>query len=78
MLYALVPYHNDTINKQTQDHFFNKICTSHFICKVRKGCSKFYGERELETEQKLQYFDPHSYGRQCCVFLVLLMLNRRP
>ena len=23
-------------------------------------------------------FDPHSYGRQRCVFLVLLMLNRRP
>ena len=20
-----------------------------------------------ETEHKLQYFDPHSYGRQCCV-----------
>ena len=32
----------------------------------------------LETEQKLQYFDLHSYGRQRCVFLVLLMLNRRP
>ena len=38
----------------------------------------FYCERELEIEQKLQYFDPHSYGRHCCVFLVLLMLNRRP
>ena len=25
----------------------------------------------METEQKLQYFDPHSYGRQRCVFLVL-------
>ena len=37
----------------------------------------FACERELETEQKLQYFDPHSYGRQRCVFLVLLMLNRR-
>ena len=32
----------------------------------------------LETEQKRQYFDLHSYGRQRCVFLVLLMLNRRP
>ena len=32
----------------------------------------------METEQKLQYFDLHSYGRQRCVFLVLLMLNRRP
>ena len=25
----------------------------------------------METEQKLQYFDPHTYGRQRCVFLVL-------
>ena len=25
----------------------------------------------METEQKLQYFDPISYGRQRCVFLVL-------
>ena len=41
---------------------------SHFIWKVRKG---FYCERELETEQRLQYIDPHSYGHQRCVFLVL-------
>ena len=27
---------------------------------------------------ELKYFDPHSYGRQRCVFLVLLILNRRP
>ena len=27
---------------------------------------------------ELQYSDPHSYGRQRCVFLVLQMLNRRP
>ena len=25
----------------------------------------------METEQKLRYFDPHSHGRQRCVFLVL-------
>ena len=40
--------------------------------------SRYACERELETEQKLQYFNPHSYGRQRCVFLVLLMLNQRP
>ena len=28
-------------------------------------------ERELETEQRQQHIDPHSYGRQRCVFLVL-------
>ena len=52
--------------------------TSHFICKVQKGCVGFHCERELETKQKLQYFNPRSYGRQHCVFLVLQMLNWRP
>ena len=56
---------------RTQEDFFNKICISHFIARVRKGYSRFACERELETEQKLQYFDPHSYDRQRCVFLVL-------
>ena len=32
----------------------------------------------METEQRVQYLDPYSYGHQHCVFLVLLMLNRRP
>ena len=59
------------------EDFFIKICTSDFIARVRKGYSRFACERELETEQKLQYFDPHFYGRQRCVFLVLRMLNRR-
>ena len=54
------------------------MCTSHFIVRVRKGYSRFLCERESETEQKLQYFDSHFYGRQRCVFLVLQMLNRRP
>ena len=29
--------HNDTIIKQTSEDFFRKICTSHFIVRVRKG-----------------------------------------
>ena len=36
-----------------------------------KGYSRFSCEREMETEHKLQYFDPQTYGRQRCVFLVL-------
>ena len=39
MLYSHVPYHNDTIIK-TQEDFFNKIFTSHFIARVRKGLLK--------------------------------------
>ena len=42
---------------KTQEDFFIKIYTSHFIARVRKGCSGFAYERELETEHKLQYFD---------------------
>ena len=36
--------------QQTQEDFFNKIYTSHFIARVRKGCSRFACERELEIK----------------------------
>ena len=42
---------------KTREDFFKKY-TSHFIWKVRKGHSRFYCERELETEQRLQCIDP--------------------
>ena len=71
-IYIYTQHHNDTINKQTSEDFFINICN------VWKGYSRFACERVLETEQKLQYFDLHSYGRQRWVFLVLQMLNRRP
>ena len=71
LLYCHLQHHNDTIIK-TQEDFFRKIFVPlTLFVRFRKGCVGFYCERELETEQKLQYFDPHSYGRQCCVFLVL-------
>ena len=47
--------HNDKGRAKT---FFNKICTSHFILRVRKGYSRFYGERELETEQNCNILTP--------------------
>ena len=37
LLYGHMPYHNDTINKQTQKDFFRKIFTSQFICKGSNG-----------------------------------------
>ena len=46
-------------------------------CKGSKRVIQGFRVRDLETEQKLQYSDPHSYGRQRCVFFVLLMLNQR-
>ena len=45
-----------------------KICTSHFIVRVRKGLLKVC---MWEGVGDLQYIDPHSHGRQRCVFLVL-------
>ena len=39
-IYIYTQHHNDTIIK-TQEDFFNKICTSHFIARVRKGYSRF-------------------------------------
>ena len=60
LLYCHLQYHNDTINKQTQEDFFINICTSYFI--VRFVC-----ERELATEQKLQYFDPTLMAINVCL-----------
>ena len=70
VLYSHLQHHNDTI--RTQEDLCRKIFVPlTLFVRVRKGCVGFYCERELETEQKLQYFDPHSYGRQRCVFLFL-------
>ena len=63
---------------QTQEDFFNKICTSHFIARVRKGLLRVCVWEGAGDRTELKYFDPHSYGRQRCVFLILLMLNQRP
>ena len=82
MLYSHVPYHNDTITKtlamiKTLETFFIKIYTSHFIVRVRKGCSRFACERELGTEHNWNILTPNLWPSRC-IFLVLLMLNRRP
>ena len=77
MLYCHQQHHNDTTIK-TQEDFFNKIFTYHFIARVRKRLLKVCVWEGAGDRTELKYFDPHSYGRQRCVFLVLLMLNRRP
>ena len=78
LLYFHLQYHNDTIVK-TRENFFNKICTSQFIARVRKGYSRFACERELETEQKLQYFDPPLlWPSTLCLSRSPGLLNRRP
>ena len=51
--------------------------TSHFIARVRKGCSRFACERVLETEHKLHILTPLLWLSRC-VFLVLLMPGSTP
>ena len=87
MLYTHLPYHNDSIIKtdawindaltKMQEDFFTIIVTSHFIARVRKGCSRFACERVLETEHKLHILTP-LFWPSCCVFLVLLILGSTP
>ena len=63
--------HNGTINKQTSEDFFKKICISHFIVRVQKGLFKVLWLKGVGDRTELQYIDPHFYGCQRCVFLVL-------
>ena len=73
MLYRHLQHHNDTIiNRRTQTSLTKYLPLTLFV-RVRKGYSRFACERELETEQKLQYFDPSLLWPSRCVFLVLLL-----
>ena len=83
LLYTHLPYDNDSIIKQTQgqrrkkEDFFTNIFTSHFIARVRKGCSRFACEKVLETKHKLHILTPLLWPSRC-VFLILLMLGSTP
>ena len=76
MLYA--HNHKNTTKKKDEQRFFINICTSHLIVRVRKGLLKVCVWEGVGDRTETAIFWPHSYGRQRCVFLVLLMLNRRP
>ena len=57
--------------KKTQEDFFIKYFTSHFICKVSKRVTQSLRVRESWRPNITEIFWPRSYGRQRCVFLVL-------
>ena len=61
--------HNDTILK-TREGFFKTIYLSLYL-KGSKGLFKVLGWEGVGDRTELQYIDPHSYGHQRCVFLVL-------
>ena len=56
---------------KTQEDFFNKIFTSHFICKVSKRVTQRLRVRRSWRPNITEIFWPQSYGRQRCIFLVL-------
>ena len=80
LLYSHVPYHNDTIIKmqagitdamiKTQEDFFIKIFTSHFITRSKRVTQGLH-VRGSWRPNITEIFWPQSYGRQRCVFLLL-------
>ena len=86
--YSHVPYHNDTIIKthawitdgmiRTQEDIFIQIHTSHFIARVRKGCSRFACERALETEPNWNILTPKLWPSALCLSRSPGPLNRSP
>ena len=76
MLYCHL-HHNDT-KIMTQEDFFIKIYTSHFIAKVRKGCSRFACERELETEHNCNILTPTLMAGNFVSFLFFWCSTRGP
>ena len=62
----------------SQEDFFIKIYTSHFIARVRKGCSRFAYERELETEHNWNILTPKLWPSALCLSRSPGLLNRSP
>ena len=56
---------------KTQEDFFIKYFTSHFICKVSERVTQSLRVRGSWRPNITEIFWPRSYGRQGCVFLVL-------
>ena len=63
---------------KTQEDFFNKIFTSHFIARVRKGCVGFYCERKLETEHNWNILTPKLWPSALCLSRSPGLLNWSP
>ena len=67
--YILIIITTQRRRKTSKD--FLKCVTSHFIVRVWKRLLKVLWWEGVEDQTELQYIDPHSYGRQRCVLLVL-------
>ena len=79
MLYSHMPYHNDTIIKQTQEDFFRKIPTSHFIVRVRKGLLNVcVWEGAGDGTETVIFWPPLLWPSTLCLFRSPDAQPRRP
>ena len=76
-IYTCIYIQNES-QRHNDKEFFRKICTSHFIVRVRKGLLRVLLWEGVGDRTELQYFEPTSYGRQRCVFRSPELLNLRP
>ena len=78
--YIYAQHHDDTINKQTQEDFFRKIYTSHFIVRVRKGYSIGFTVRGSWRPNRTSIFwpPPLLWPSALCLSRSPGLLNRRP
>ena len=73
----IIKTHDDKVagindaHRKTQEDFFIKYFTSHFICKVSKRITQSLRVRGIWRPTITEIFWPQSSGRQRCVFLVL-------
>ena len=74
---CIIMMHKDA-GRKTQENFFNKIFTSHFIARVGKGCVGFYCERELETEHNWNILTSKLWPSALCLSRSPGLLNQRP
>ena len=69
--------HTDAMNNRRVKILYKYMYLS-LYCKGSKRLCVVSLWEGAGDRTELKYFDPHSYGRQRCVFLVLLMLNQTP
>ena len=71
-------HHNDTINKQTQEDFFNKICLS-LYCKGSKRLLKVWvWEGAGDRTKTVIFWPPNLWPSTLCLSRSPGLLNRRP
>ena len=67
------------MNKQTREDFFRKICTSHFIVRVRKGLLRvLLWEGVGDWTKTAIYWPPLLWPSALCLYCSPVLLNQRP